>query len=112
MQVQDDAGAGLAGGGQSAPAKRRGNVMGVHDARAGSANRFPDLLRPQPAPQQTGGGADLREHARVALEDLGVLAEVLADQPREVINRTFLPTGDAVAVVEEKNHDRRSVFRV
>ena len=104
MQVQDDPGAGLAGGGQGAPAERRVDVVRVHDARAGAAHRLAHLLGPQAAAQQPGGGAALGERGGVALEDLDVLAEVLADQPREVIDRTFLPAGDAIAVVEEKNH--------
>ena len=103
MEVHDDPGAGLAGGGQGAPAERRIDVVRVHDARAGAAHRLANLLRPQPAAQQPGGGAALRERAGVALEDLDVLAKVLTDQPGEVINRTFLPARDAVAIVEQKN---------
>ena len=36
-----------------------------------------------------------------------VLAEVLADQPREVLDGAFLPPGDAVAVVQEQDHGER-----
>ena len=44
------------------------------------------------------------ERGGVALEDLGVLAEVLAHEPREVLDDAFLPAGHAVAVVQEEDH--------
>ena len=104
MQVQDDAGAGLARGRERAPAERRVDVVGVHDARAGAAHRVRHLLGAEAAAQQPGGGAALRERGGVALEHLDVLAEVLADQPREVLDRALLPAGHAVAVVQEQDH--------
>ena len=112
MQVQDDAGAGLAGGGQRAPAERRVDVVGVDDPRAGAADRLPHLLGPEPAAQQPGGGAALGERGGVALEHLDVLAQVLADQPRQVLDRAFLPAGDPVAVVQEQDHGERAFWRV
>ena len=86
--------------------------MGVHDPRAGAAHRLPHLLGPEAAAQQPGGGAALGERGGVALEHLDVLAEVLTDQPREVLDRAFLAAGDAVAVVQEKDHGERSLADV
>ena len=107
MQVQDDAGAGLAGSREGAPAERRVDVVGVDDARAGAPDRLSHLLGPETAAQEPGGSAALGERGGVALEHLDVLAEVLADQPREVLDGAFLPTGDAVAVVQEQDHGER-----
>ena len=107
MEVQDDARAGLARRGESAPAERRVDVVGVHDARAGAAHRLPHLLGPEAAAQEPGRRAARRQRRGVALEHLDVLAEVLADQPREVLDGAFLPAGDAVAVVQEQDHGAR-----
>ena len=87
MQVQDDARALGAGRRERAPAERGHEVVGVHDARAGAADRGGDLLGGQPAAQQAGGGARAAELGAVALEQLDVLAEVLAREPGEVARR-------------------------
>ena len=78
--------------------------MGVHDARAGAAHGVGDVVGRQAAPQQPARGAAVAERGGVALEHLGVLVEVLADQPREVLDRPLLPAGQAVAVVQEQDH--------
>ena len=64
----------------------------------------PTSSGPEPAAQQPRGGAALESVDGVALEHLDVLAEVLADQPRQVLDRALLAAGDAVAVVEEQDH--------
>ena len=107
--MQHDAGAGLAGSGEGAPAERRVDVVGVHDPRSSAAHRLPHLLGPDAAAQQPGGGAAVGERGGVALEHLDVLAEVLTNQPREVFDRAFLPAWVAVAVVQKKNHGDPSV---
>ena len=110
MQVQDGAGAGLAGGGERAPAERRVEVVGVHDARAAAAHGVADLLRRQPAAQQAGRGARATELRAVAREQLRLLAEVLAHEPLEVGDDALLAAGRAVAVVQEEDHvERRGV---
>jgi hypothetical protein len=35
---------------------------------------------------------------------------VLADQPREILDRAFLSTRDPVAIVQQKNHGERCVL--
>jgi hypothetical protein len=44
------------------------------------------------------------ERRRVALEHLHLLPEVLADQPRQVLDGPLLATGQPVAVVQEQDH--------
>ena len=44
---------------------------------------------------------------RIALEHLDVLAQVLADQPREILDRPLLAARVAVAVVEQQDHGRQ-----
>ena len=109
MQVQDDARAGLAGGGQRAPAERGVHVVGVDDAGAAAPHRLPDRVRLEAAAQQPGRGARRAQRERVAHEDLGLLAELVAHQPGEVLDRALLPAGRAVAVVQEQ--DQRSARR-
>ena len=110
MQVQDDARAGRARGGERAPAERGVDVVGVHDAGAGAAHGGARRRSgAQPAAQhRRRGRAAAAERGRVALEHLGVLAQVLADQPREVLDRALLAAGGAVAVVQEQDHRRAS----
>ena len=38
------------------------------------------------------------------LEDLDVLVEVLADQPRKILDRPLLPARMAIAVVQQEDH--------
>ena len=52
MQVQDDAGARAARGGQGAPAERRVDVVGVHDAGAGAPHGGRDLGGSQATAEQ------------------------------------------------------------
>jgi hypothetical protein len=104
VQVQDDARAGRARGGERAPAQRGLDVVGVHDARAGALDGVGDLGRAEPAEQQTARRVAPRERGRVALQDLGLLAQLAADQPRQVLDRPLLPAGDAIAVVQQEDH--------
>ena len=78
--------------------------MGVHDAGARAPDGLRDLRRPQTAGEHARRGLRSPEPSRVALEDLRVLAEVLADEPCEVLDDALLPSGDAVAVVQEEDH--------
>ena len=106
MEVQHDARPGLAGGGERAPAERRVDVVGVHDAGAGAAHGLADLLGGEPAPQQPLGRVALGERGGVALQHLDLLAEVLADQPRHVLDGALFASGHAVAVVQQQDHGR------
>ena len=68
-----------------------------------------DVLGAQPAAQQPAAARPrARERGRVALEHLGLLAQVLADEPGVVLDRALLAAGDAVAVVQEEDHRRAS----
>ena len=111
MQVRDDPGARVAGRGQRTPAESRGQVVGVNDPRAGAANRVRDLLRAQPAAQHPGGGTPSTEQRRVALEQLGILAEMFAHQPQQVFDGTLLAAATPVAVVQKQDHDRCNLER-
>ena len=94
-----------AGRRQRAPAEGGQEVVGVHDPRAGAADRVGDLLRAPPAAQEPRGGAARgRCVGAVALEELDLLAEVLAREPGEVADDALLPAGDAVAVVQDEDH--------
>ncbi len=111
MQVQHDPRAGLARGGQRAPAERRLQVVRVHDARPARAHRRGDLPRLQPTAQQADrriASADLR---RRALQQLHRLAQPLADEPHEVFHDALLAAGRAVAVVQEQDHRSREPIR-
>ena len=61
VQVQHDAGAGRAGGGERAPAERRVGVVRVHDAGAGAADGVADLVRVEAAGQQPARGRRVLE---------------------------------------------------
>ena len=104
MQVQHDPGARRAGRGERAPAERRVDVVGVDDARAGPPHRGRDLPRLQAAREQARRGLGTADRGRVALEDLDLLAEVLADEPGELLDDALLAAGHAVAVVQEEDH--------
>ncbi len=103
VQVQHDPRAGGARRGERAPAERRLHVVRVHDARAGAANGSGDVVGCEPAAQQPERGARAAQRRRVALQHLRFLAELRADQPREVLDRPLLPAGHAVAVVEQED---------
>ena len=68
-------------------------------ASATSDGASPPRSRPRAASR---GG----EPRGVACEDLDVLAQLGADQPREVLDGPFLPAGDAIAVVQQEDHRR------
>ena len=104
MQVQHHPGAGVAGRGERAPAERRVHVVGVHHPRAGAPDRVRDLVGGEPAAQQAGRRPRPAELGRVPLQHLHVLAELLADQPREIVDRPLLAAGMAVAVVQKQDH--------
>ncbi len=104
MQVEHDARAGGPRGGERAPAERRLHVVGVDDPRAGAPHGGRDVLRRQPAAHQAEGGAARAERRGVALEHLGLLAELGPDQPREILHRLLLAAGRAVPVVQEQDH--------
>ncbi len=104
MQVQHDPRAGRAGRGERAPAERRLDVVGVDDARARALHGVGDLRRAEAAEQQPAGGVAGRQARGVALEHLGLLGELRADQPGEVLDRPLLPAGHPVAVVQQEDH--------
>ena len=104
VEVEHDTGARAPGRGERAPAERRVDVVRVDDAGAGAPHGGRDLVRVQAAREHPRRRLRAAERGRVALEDLGVLAEVLADEPREVLDDAFLAAGHAVAVVQEEDH--------
>jgi hypothetical protein len=80
--------------------------VGVDDPRPGAAHGVADVRRIQAAAQQAGRRAGPPQRRGVALEQLGVLAQVLAGQPGQVLDRPLLPAGGAVPVVQEEDHGR------
>ena len=76
----------------------------MDDARAAAAHGVGDLVRLEAAAQQPGRGARPPEPAAVAREQLGVLAELLADEPQQVVDDALLAARRAVAVVQEEDH--------
>jgi hypothetical protein len=92
VQVQDDLRAGVAGCGESARAERRVRVVGVDDAGTGAAHDVRDLPGVVAAAQEVTGRGHGRERPRVALEELDLLAEVLAtSQARSATARSSPP---------------------
>ena len=63
-----------------------------------------DLVGRRPPRSSAGRRAGAPEQRRVAFEQLGVLAEVLADQPQQVLDGALLAPGVPVAVVQEQDH--------
>ena len=90
VQVGDHAGAGVARRGERAPAEGRVEVVGVDDPRPGAAHGARDLVGREAAAQHAGRRAAAAEQRRVALQQLGVLAEVLAHQPQQILDGTLL----------------------
>ena len=56
------------------------------------------------AQQRRAAAARATQRGRVALEQLDVLAELLAHQPAQVLDRPLLAAGGPVAVVQEEDH--------
>ena len=80
--------------------------MGAHDARAGQADGGNDVARVQTAAQQRDRGPAAAEERAVVAEQLGLLVELLAHQPHEVLDGALLAARDPVAVVQEEDHER------
>ena len=93
--------------GQCSPTEGRMEVVRVEDPGSAEANRLGHLLGAQAAAQQAERGAGDIETGRLALEQLGGLAELLADEPHQVPHDPLLPTGGAIAVVQEQDHASR-----
>ena len=82
MQVQDDARARGARGGEAAPAEHRVDIVGVDDVGARAADGRGDVVRVDPAAQHRHGRPTAAEDGRVAFEHLDLLAQPLAREPR------------------------------
>jgi len=91
-------------GGQRAPAEGRVQVVRVHDPGPGVAHGALHRLGMQAAGEQTRGRGATRHGARIALEQFGVLAQALADQPSHVADGAFLSAWGPVAVVKKQDH--------
>ena len=110
VQVQHDARAGLARGGERAPAERRLQVVRVHDARAARAH---GARRPrrgcQAAAQQPERGARARR-ARAesrASSSARLAAAARARATCRSSTDALLAAGRAIAVVQEQDHRAR-----
>ena len=76
----------------------------MNHARAGAPDCLRDLLRPQAAAQHPAGGARTAQRRRVAREHLDLLAEMLANEPGEVLDGALLAAAGAVSIVQEQDH--------
>ena len=103
VQVRDDARAGLARRRQRAPAEGGAEVVGVHDPRTRAPDRVRDLLRAKPPARHPERRAPAPEQGRIALEQLGILADLLAHEPQQISYGALLAAALAVAVVEEED---------
>ena len=108
MQVKDDARARRARRGQRTPAEGGQHVVGVDHARARAPDRGGDVVGVEPAAEQARRRPPAAERGGVAGDHLRVLAEPLADEPDEVVDRALLAAGRAVSVVEEEDHEAPS----
>jgi hypothetical protein len=88
----------------AARAERRIEVVRVNDARSTQPNRLDHLLRVQPSSQQSQSGTDGPLLRGVAREQLGGLANVLANEPHQILDDPLLATRRSIAVVEEQDH--------
>ncbi len=79
----------------------------MNHPRPGPPHRPGHLLGPQPAAQQSRCRGTPPEHGGVAGEKLRLLVQVLAHQPQQVLDRTLLPAGGPVSVVQKE--DQRGV---
>jgi hypothetical protein len=84
--------------------------MRVDHARPAEANRLRHFLRMQPSAQQSKRGPAGTQSGRVALQELRGLAEVLSDEPHQVLHHPLLPTSCAIAVVQEQDHAGRTAY--
>jgi hypothetical protein len=83
----------------------------VHDPRPRSPHRPRNLLRTQPAAQHPRRRLAAAEQSRIALEQLGILAEVLAHQPEKILYGALLAAAAAVPIVQEEDHYRPKLER-
>ena len=102
MQVQHGPRARRARGVQRARAERRREVVGAARPRAPVRRTAAATSSGSRPPRRSATAARARPSAAESrVEQLDVLAEVLAQQPREVVDRALLAAGHAVAVVQE-----------
>ncbi|MGH2916098.1 MAG: hypothetical protein ACRDMX_14035 [Solirubrobacteraceae bacterium] len=104
--MEHDRRAGRASGRKRPPTERRVEIVGVHDARPSPSHGLRDVLRREPAVQQPGGRTPAVQLRRLSLEQLRLLAQSLAHEPQQILDGPLLAAGDAVTVVQEKDHER------
>jgi hypothetical protein len=104
VQVQHDARSRRPRRRQRAPPEGRVDVVRADRACARAAHRGGHVVGVQAAAQQRHRRARAPERRAVAFEQLRLLAQVLAHQPQEVLDRALLAAGDPVAVVQEEDH--------
>ena len=78
VKLEYDSGTGRAGCQESTPAEGRMDVVRVDNAGTGLSDGSRNLARVQAAGEQATGSGRASERCRVALEQLGVLAETTA----------------------------------
>jgi hypothetical protein len=81
-------------------------VVGVQYAGPGPADRSSDLRGIEAPTQKADRSAPATDRPRVPVEQLCLLAQVLPDEPQQILDRALLAAGRAVAVVQDKNHAR------
>lgn len=77
--------------------------MSVDDPRAGAPDGCRDVVRIEPAAQERDRRARTTEDGAVTLQQLGVLAQPLTDEPEEVVDSALLAAGGAISVVQEQD---------
>ena len=108
VQVQHHPRSGLARRGEGAPAERGVEVVGVHDARTGAADRPRHLVGVEATAHEARGRARPADPGRIALQQLGILAQLVAHEPEEIVDRLLLAAGGSIAMVQEEDHVFRS----
>jgi hypothetical protein len=101
VKVQHDARAGLPGGGKRPPAERRLQVVGVHDSRAGAADRPRDLVGSQSAVQDPRGSDSGREPGGITLQGRDLLTELSTQNFSQLARRLLFTPRDAVSMMKE-----------
>ena len=91
---------------QRPPAEARLQVVSVDQPGARPPHGVRDLPRGLAAAQQPQRRLRPPGRRRVAGQQLGALAEVLTDEPQQILHHALLATGGAVAVMEEQDHRR------